>query len=125
MTLFTLDNDRVRLQVAERGGAIEGLWWQHQGKTFPLLRPGLNSGVAVESSCFPLVPFGNRVSGNQFSSPAGEHRLAPNVEWDSHYLHGDGWLNSWRCMDQSPTHLTLEYVHRQGSIITPRSSALP
>lgn len=24
MTLFTLDNDRVRLQVAERGGAIEG-----------------------------------------------------------------------------------------------------
>lgn len=71
MTLFTLDNDRVRLQVAERGGAIEGLWWQHQGKTLPLLRPGLNSGVAVESSCFPLVPFGNRVSGNQFSSPAG------------------------------------------------------
>ena len=114
MTLFTLDNDRVRLQVAERGGAIEGLWWQHQGKTIPVLRPGLNSGVAVESSCFPLVPFGNRVSGNQFSSPAGERRLAPNVEWDSHYLHGDGWLNSWRCMDQSPTHLTLEYVHRQG-----------
>ena len=43
MTLFTLDNDRVRLQVAERGGAIEGLWWQHQGKTLPLLR-----GVMIE-----------------------------------------------------------------------------
>lgn len=114
MTLFTLDNGQLRLQVADRGGAIEGLWWQHQGRAIPVLRPGLNSGVAVESSCFPLVPFGNRVSGNQFSSPAGEHRLAPNVEWDRHYLHGDGWLNSWCCEEQSPTQLRLEYVHREG-----------
>jgi len=114
MTLYTLENEDLRLQVADQGGAIEGLWWQHQGKMIPVLRPGLKSGVAVESSCFPLVPFGNRVSGNRFQSPAGEHQLQPNVEWDSHYLHGDGWLNIWRCVEQSPTQLKLEYVHRQG-----------
>lgn len=80
----------------------------------PVLRPGLKSGIAVESSCFPLVPFGNRVSGNRFRSPAGEHQLQPNVEWDRHYLHGDGWLNRWRCVAHSPTQLRLEYIHRQG-----------
>ena len=114
MTLYSLENDALRLQVAEQGGAIEGLWWQQQGITVPVLRPGRKSGIAVESSCFPLVPFGNRVSGNRFCSPTGEHQLAPNVEWDRHYLHGDGWLNPWRCIGQSPTQLTLEYVHRQG-----------
>ncbi|MBA7935215.1 aldose 1-epimerase [Klebsiella sp. RHBSTW-00215] len=114
MTLYTLENEDLRLQVTDQGGAIEGLWWQHQGKMIPVLRPGLKSGVAVESSCFPLVPFGNRVSGNRFQSPAGEHQLQPNVEWDSHYLHGDGWLNIWCCVEQSPTQLKLEYVHRQG-----------
>lgn len=114
MTLYTLENSNLRLQVAEQGGAIEGLWWQHQGEMSPVPRPGLKSGIAVESSCFPLVPFGNRVSGNRFRSPAGEHQLQPNVEWDRHYLHGDGWLNRWRCVAHSPTQLRLEYIHRQG-----------
>ncbi|MDD9650306.1 aldose 1-epimerase [Klebsiella pasteurii] len=114
MTLYTLENGTLRLQVAEQGGAIEGLWWLHQGKSIPVLRPGRKSGIAVESSCFPLVPFGNRVSGNRFCSPTGEHQLRPNVEWDSHYLHGDGWLNRWRCAEQSPGQLKLEYVHRKG-----------
>lgn len=114
MTLYTLENETLRLQIAEQGGAIEGLWWRNLGKSVPVLRPGRKSGIAVESSCFPLVPFGNRVSGNRFTSALGEHRLQPNVEWDSHYLHGDGWLNAWRCLEQSPTQLTLEYVHPQG-----------
>lgn len=62
MTLYTLENSNLRLQAWAQGGAIEGLWWQHQGEMSPVLRPGLKSGIAVESSCFPLVPFGNRVS---------------------------------------------------------------
>ncbi|TCW18159.1 galactose mutarotase-like enzyme [Raoultella sp. BIGb0138] len=114
MALYTLNNGELQLKVADCGGVIEGLWWQHEGLALPLLRTGLQSGVAVESSCFPLVPFGNRVSGNRFSSAAGEYQLHPNVAWDDHYLHGDGWLNVWHGLAQSPTQLTLEYVHRQG-----------
>ncbi|EMT5711301.1 aldose 1-epimerase [Klebsiella oxytoca] len=114
MTLYTLENGTLRLEIADQGGAIEGLWWWNQGKSVPVLRPGRKSGIAVESSCFPLVPFGSRVSGNRFCSPTGEYQLRPNVEWDSHYLHGDGWLNAWRCLEQSPTQLKLEYIHPQG-----------
>ena len=33
MTLYTLENATLRLQVAEQGGAIEGLWWLHQART--------------------------------------------------------------------------------------------
>lgn len=114
MNLFTLQNERLRLLVSDQGGTIEGLWWQPAGRSIPLLRPGKQSGVAVESSCFPLVPFGNRVSGNAFSFAGHDYQLRPNVEWDSHYLHGDGWLNIWRRVAEEPDRLVLEYQHAEG-----------
>lgn len=110
MALYTLQSGALRLVVSERGGAIEGFWHNDT----PLLRPGKQSGVAVESSCFPLVPFGNRVSGNCFKWEGESYHLAPNVAWDSHYLHGDGWLNDWQCDGASDDGLTLVYQHRHG-----------
>lgn len=110
MALYTLQNGALRLVVSECGGVIEGFWHNDT----PLLRPGKRSGVAVESSCFPLVPFGNRVSGNRFTWEGKSYQLEPNIEWDSHYLHGDGWLNDWQCDEQSDEALTLVYRHQSG-----------
>lgn len=114
MTLFTLQNGTLELLVSDQGGVIEGLWWQNDGKRIPLLRPGKQSGVAVESSCFPLVPFGNRISGNGFTFDGKQYALQPNIAWDSHYLHGDGWLNPWQCVTSESDRLVLEYQHCQG-----------
>lgn len=111
MNLFTLHNEHLRLLVSDLGGTIEGLWWQQEGEQITLLRSGKQSGVAVESSCFPLVPFGNRVSGNAFTFAGHDYQLHPNVEWDSHYLHGDGWLNTWQLVEEDPDRLVLEYRH--------------
>lgn len=113
MAFFTLENAALRLLVSEQGGAVEGLWLKDNVLT-PLLRPGKQNGVAVDSSCFPLVPFGNRVSGNRFSFAGKAYTLQPNVEWDQHYLHGDGWLNRWRCVAFERQRLTMEYSHREG-----------
>ena len=110
MTIHSLQHGALRLAVSEQGGTIEG-FWHHDT---PLLRPGKQSGVAVESSCFPLVPFGNRVSGNAFTREGKAYALAPNVAWDSHYLHGDGWLNRWTCEQKSADALTLVYRHTHG-----------
>ncbi len=110
MALYTLQNGALRLDVSERGGVIEGFWHNDT----PLLRPGKHSGVAVESSCFPLVPFGNRVSGNRFEWEGKTYELEPNVAWDSHYLHGDAWLNDWQCEARSDQALTLTYRQQRG-----------
>lgn len=88
MTIYTLSHGSLKLDVSDQGGVIEGFWRD----TTPLLRPGKKSGVATDASCFPLVPFANRVSGNRFVWQGREYQLQPNVEWDAHYLHGDGWL---------------------------------
>ncbi len=62
MTIYTLSHGPLKLDVSDQGGVIEGFWRD----TTPLLRPGKKSGVATDASCFPLVPFANRVSGNRF-----------------------------------------------------------
>ncbi|WP_437887452.1 aldose 1-epimerase [Phytobacter sp. V91] len=110
MALFTLQQGPLRLLVSESGGVIEGFWHQD----IPLLRPGRQSGVAVESSCFPLVPFGNRVSGNGFQWQGKSYQFSPNVDWDSHYLHGDGWLNLWQLNEKTPSSLSLAYRQCSG-----------
>lgn len=86
MTIYTLSHGSLKLDVSDQGGVIEGFWRD----TTPLLRPGKKSGVTTDASCFPLVPFANRVSGNRFVWQGREYQLQPNVEWDAHYLHGDG-----------------------------------
>ena len=78
MTIYTLSHGPLKLDVSDQGGVIEGFWRD----TTPLLRPGKKSGVATDASCFPLVPFANRVSGNRFVWQGREYQLQPNVEWD-------------------------------------------
>ena len=110
MTIYTLSHGPLKLDVSDQGGVIEGFWRD----TTPLLRPGKKSGVATDTSCFPLVPFANRVSGNRFVWQGREYQLQPNVEWDAHYLHGDGWLGEWQCVSRSDDSLCLVYEHLSG-----------
>ena len=71
MTIYTLSHGSLKLDVSDQGGVIEGFWRD----TTPLLRPGKKSGVATDASCFPLVPFANRVSGNRFVWQGREYQL--------------------------------------------------
>lgn len=54
------------------------------------------------------------MSGNRFVWQGREYQLQPNVEWDAHYLHGDGWLGEWQCVSHSDDSLCLVYEHRSG-----------
>ncbi len=121
MTIYTLSHGSLKLDVSDQGGVIEGFWRD----TTPLLRPGKKSGVATDASCFPLVPFANRVSGNRFVWQGREYQLQPNVEWDAHYLHGDGWLGEWQCVSHSDDSLCLVYEHRSGVYHYRVSQAFP
>lgn len=116
MSLFTLTDSALSLTVSSRGGSIVQLVAHRPDGDRHLLRPAVVAAKtpALESCCFPLVPFGNRVNGNQFEFDGVHYSLAPNTEWDAHYLHGDGWLNEWQCLEHSARHLVLEYVHTQG-----------
>jgi len=115
VTVVDLKSGLLSLRVSTRGGSILGFWKQGDGRKVPLLRPALTVDAdAPEASCFPLVPFGNRVRGNRFVFDGVEYTLHPNTEWDAHYLHGDGWLADWHLGSQTDTSLEMSCEHRGG-----------
>lgn len=119
MSEFTLENERLVLQASTSGAAIWRFFAKGEGDGIPLMRAS-DAGdvrVAAQSACFPLVPFGNRVRGNRFVYDGVTYALAPNTDWDEHYLHGDGWTTEWRVVERSPSRVRV--VMRHDDVGTP------
>jgi len=112
MSDITLQSGSLTLHLATQGGAITGFWQQRDGGAEPiaLLRP-LTDGTP---SCFPLVPFGNRVRDNRFRFDGRDYQLSPNTDWDRHYLHGEGWQANWSIIEQNSNRATLQFEHHGG-----------
>ncbi|RPF70932.1 aldose 1-epimerase [Aurantiacibacter spongiae] len=63
----------------------------------PVLRETtLECDDVLQSACFPLVPFCNRVAEGQFDFGGSTVRLEPNLPPQRHPLHGFGWRREWR-----------------------------
>ena len=107
---------RLAAELDPGGAIITGFHWQAEdGEVIPLMRDGAShGGNPLESSCFPLVPFGNRVRDNHFSFDGHSYGLTANQPWDRHYLHGDGWLSEWSVQKLTETSVVLAMSHEAG-----------
>jgi len=114
MSDIALQAGSLLLHLNTKGGAITGFWLQQEGKTkpFALLRPRVDG----TPSCFPLVPFGNRVRDNHFTFDGRDYTLKPNTSSDRHYLHGDGWQSDWSVIEESGNKLAMQFEHRSGAM---------
>lgn len=114
MADIEIATEALGLTVTTTGGAIWRLLSLSGDVDVPLFRepPQGLEREALKSGCFPLVPFGNRVRDNRFSFEGGEHSLEPNMDWDRHYLHGDGWIGEWQIVGQTSTEIALTFSHR-------------
>jgi aldose 1-epimerase len=113
VSVFTLDNERLGLEVSTDGAAIWRFFAKRGDEELPLMRPPRGRIVrdAGQSACFPLVPFGNRVAGNRFTLDGLAYALAPNTDWDPLYLHGDGWRAEWRIAERTRNRARLVMRH--------------
>lgn len=102
----------VSARISLHGGAILRL---NYGDV-PLLRPAPDDAAPIDSGCYPLVPFGNRVRDNRFQFQGQDFTLTPNTEWDPHYLHGEGWRDNWNVVEQDSNYLALEHRHDDGAL---------
>lgn len=107
MTLITLQSGQVAARITTQGGCLLRL--DHGG--LPLLRPAADDALPIDSACYPLVPFGNRVRDNRFHFDGHDYELIPNTDWDAHYLHGEGWNSEWDVMSQSDSAIELGHSH--------------
>jgi aldose 1-epimerase len=97
---------------AERGGRIVSATFEG----VDVLRRDLTSGAssALESACFPLVPYSNRIRRGQFTFEGESHQLAPNWDGDDHVIHGEGWQRSWDVVEHDVSHAVLRLTGGKG-----------
>lgn len=92
----------------ESGGSVSSLTWHGQ----PILRGQGGPGV-LESACFPLVPFCNRIADNRFEFAGRAVELAPNHPGnpDDLVLHGFGWTSPWTVEEVEPARALISLEH--------------
>jgi aldose 1-epimerase len=100
------------------GGAIASYRWDLDDSRLDWLRPAsteaLISGDAENVSCFPLVPYSNRVRNGRFQFGGREIRL--NVDpLNPHFEHGHGWRAPWKIADVCSDGAVLTYTHEPDS----------
>lgn len=98
---------RARLRP-EIGGALAAL---DLGE-LPILRT-MPEGAdhPLQSACFALVPYANRIADGRFGFLGHSVRIPPNLAGQRHPLHGLGWLTDWRTIRADGASALLEHAH--------------
>ena len=65
----------------------------------------------LESACFPLVPYCNRIRGARFEWQGREVRLPANFAPEPHSLHGLGWQQPWDVTREGGFKCSLAHSH--------------
>lgn len=97
------------------GGAITRYALLRGTESLDLFRPALphaaENRVPTDMSCFPLVPFSNRIRDGRFTFNGRDIRLVPNFPPEPHTIHGHGWKTAWVVTEQADDRLTISYRH--------------
>ena len=97
------------------GGSIAGFSLGDGGDSRLILRRCPDPLAKVlDASCFPLVPYVNRIRGGRFDFRGRAIELAPNMPGDPSPLHGQGWLNPWSVESATDHRAELRFVHESG-----------
>ena len=95
-----------------RGGAIARFDWRGAA----LMRPVSGPSV-LDTACFPLVPWSNRIAFGHMTADRRDVRLPPNHPRADHPhpLHGIGWLAPWAVAAATGSHAVLRHRHAAGA----------
>ena len=63
------------------------------------------------ASCYPLVPYANRIRDARLVFAGRQHALARNFGDHPHSIHGVGWQSAWDTIEHRDTRATLALVH--------------
>jgi aldose 1-epimerase len=77
-----------------------------------LLRPSSpETRDVLQTACFPLAPFANRIADGRMTLSGREVVLPADVAAPPHAHHGHGWRRPWRLINKSDALAELEYRH--------------
>ena len=105
MVLRNADS-RVTLDAVHGGGVREFSW-----RGLDIFRPATAHADTdpFSLSCFPLVPYANRIANGRFAFDGRNVQLRRNWDRDPHPLHGQGWRCPWAIEQRSAAQATMEF----------------
>ena len=116
LQIETLNNGAYRLCLAPRLGGVvtefsssdggEVRQWMRTASPEDLLREG-----AIHASCYPLVPFSNRIAQGRFSFEGRDVTLPTDPLLPPHTIHGHGWRAAWDVIERSAASILLKFGH--------------
>jgi aldose 1-epimerase len=65
----------------------------------------------LESACFPLVPYCNRIRDGHFVGAGREVQMPANFSPEPHSLHGLGWQQPWKVTREAGFKCSLAHSH--------------
>lgn len=94
--------------LPELGGALTAL----RVAATDLLRPAAEDVTdPLGSSCFPLLPYANRIADGRFVFAGEQYRLPRNFGDHPHSLHGLGWQRPWSIETHQDNEALLAHRH--------------
>jgi len=115
MDTLELATASANVRVAPRiGGALTAFTVEG----VPILRPAHEAALAASdvlgTSCYPLVPYSNRIADATLHYAGRAWPLARNFGDSPHAIHGVGWQRAWHIVDASAQHALLALDHDPG-----------
>jgi aldose 1-epimerase len=113
--MLSLSNGPLKAVLAPAaGGSIARLDYADGAGGFEIFRGHDAPSASLESGCFPLVPYVNRIRGGSFMFREREVRIALNAAGDPSPLHGHGWQAPWEVVRSDENEAALLYRHAAG-----------
>jgi aldose 1-epimerase len=98
------------------GGSIASFRLATATGEVDLMRPSSERALAdqnsLDSACYPLVPFSNRIENGKLRFNGREYRLTPNFPDHPHPLHGHGCWQEWALSAEHEISATLTFAHQ-------------
>jgi aldose 1-epimerase len=94
------------------GGAILRL--RHAEKDILRFVPA-DVTYVLETACFPLVPYANRIAHGHVRFAGETVALPRNFGDHPHSLHGVGWQRPWQVSEQGAAHIMMVHDHDGGA----------
>jgi aldose 1-epimerase len=113
MTVIELKDGELTATVHPGiGGAVTALARGGVQLFRPASAEAIASKNALDSACYPLVPFSNRIENGKLVFRGKEYRMEPNMKPHPHPLHGHAFRGEWRVVERSATSATLEFSYQ-------------
>ena len=114
--ILTLRSGNALLAIIpEVGGCITRYCLKTEEQVLELMRPSIQVRLAAEDptgmSCFPLIPFSNRIRNGLFSFQGKQIKMLTNFPPEVHTIHGHGWKAPWTVSEVKENRAVLAYQH--------------